>query len=137
MDGSSFAGRSNLQVAVELPQALAYSKKTNADGGVLPASGESLGRNAASVIDDFQVNLTVLDTKTDNGRRTSRVTVNVGEAFLNHAKYSGLEFGRETLQGRRQVKFDIDTASLREASDKPTNGGQKSDLVEHGRMQQV
>ena len=94
MDRGAFAGRINLPLAAELSHAFAHTKQTDSDEGVFLARGQGLGRNTASVIDDFQVNLAVLDTKTDYGRRTSRVTVNVGETFLNHTKYGDLEFDR-------------------------------------------
>src|SRR5215471_11726303 len=131
MDRGSPDGRAYFQLPAELPHAFAHTKQADSYGGVFLANSESLGRNTASVINDFQVNLAVLDIKSDNGGGTARVTVNVGEGFLNHAKYGDLEFNRKALQCRGQVEFDVDTASLREAVDKPTNGGQKSDLVEH------
>src|SRR5215469_6859938 len=111
MDFGAFAGRTNLQLAAELPHAFAHTKKTDSEGRGFLASSKCLSGYAASMVDDVQMDLAVLNIETHDCCGTSRMTVNIGKAFLNHAKYCDLEFDREAPQCCRQIQLDVDSAS--------------------------
>jgi hypothetical protein len=52
-------------------------------------------RYSPALIGDFDEYLAVLAPKPNGGRRTSRMAVNIREAFLHHSKDSRLDISRK------------------------------------------
>src|SRR5215469_18930916 len=69
--------------------------------------------------------------------RVMRIMVNIGEAFLNHAKHGDLLIARQPVEVGRHVEVNADLASLCESLDIPADCGFQSSLVQQRRMEKM
>jgi hypothetical protein len=63
--------------------------------------------------------------------------MNVGQAFLKHAKNGHFGIGREPFYFLRDVDVDGNAGALSKSGGIPANGGGKAELIEQRWMKQI
>src|SRR5580700_725397 len=91
--------------------------------------------NSAAFVAYLQRELSRVTLHSYLGLGTSRMSLDVREAFLNDPEKSQLDMWLHPSEGRRYLQFNFDSSSLREAARVVTNRILKSGFVQHRRVQ--
>src|SRR5260370_11219543 len=107
----------NFQRAAELPESFPHA--TNAYSGRAGGSHflDLLRRDAFTLVLDFDKHDMIALAKPNLGDRTLRVAVNIGQAFLHHAKNGSLRFTRQPLELVREIEIDVNLAATNKSLD--------------------
>jgi len=93
--------------------------------------------HAVAKVDDFELEVGVLLAETDLGGGAAGMALNVGKTFLDDTEECDFEGLRETLEIGEGNELRFDAAALTEALDVFLESGEKAEIVEQRRMEEI
>src|SRR5208283_937200 len=126
------------QQSSQFAGAFTHTAKAHTDSFVaLQKRAKALRGYTAAIVHYSECNRMRPDLHADSRPFGFRMTMNVGEAFLQNPEHGGLDFIRETGNGFRNVQRNVDAAALREPFHIPANRRGQTGFIEQGRMEQI
>src|SRR5207253_10579480 len=133
----TFAVRLNLHLASKLLNPLSHASNSNSDNPHRLICVDYSTWHAAPFVLHFQNQLLRVLAYGDCRCRTSGMSVNVGETFLDDSKQRRFHLLREAAELVGKLKIDSEAASSLNAFGVPTQGGSRARLVQKRRMEEV
>lgn len=108
----------NFERAIQMFDAFARSGNPDAKRTVFPGCGTG-GWQPAAVILDLGEDRSAIRAHTDDNGRTTRITMDVREGFLDNGKNSAFNFLGKAAEAVNDLDGGIDTAAFRKSTDIP------------------
>jgi hypothetical protein len=120
-----------------LAEAFTHSRYSYTEPGTLLPLGRDSVRKAAPIVLDLQNEFGLVFLQPDNRRFATRVAYDVCQSFLDHTKEVGFQIGRQTADILSDLQTGIDSCPSFKAFDIPTQSANKSEEIQHRRMQKI
>src|SRR6267143_3160547 len=135
--GAAAAGF-NIKLAAYERHSLVHARDADPKSkGHFPVPSSRTSGNSAAFVANLQRDLSGVTLNSYLGLGTSRMPLDVGETFLHHAEQSHLGVWLHPSETRRNLQFDFDSSSLREAARVMTNRIFQYGFVQHRWVQQI
>src|SRR5436305_10069006 len=136
--GSPFAVGIQNEASTQITHSFTHPSQSNSDFAAAVAKCfQAIAGNAAAVVFHPERYILVIEINRDFYSRTSRVPVNVRQAFLHYTKQCKLRILLQAWKTVRDIALDFATAAPRERVYIPTRRGPKPNFVQQRWVQQV
>src|SRR5215813_1072628 len=127
----------NLKFATQLAHTFFHASQPDTQYTGTPAISKHLWRNPDTVIDDLQARHALADRQSNLCRPACRMTMNIGQTFLEDSKHCQFQVRRQTAEIGRDFEVRRGLAALRKSFQVPGNGRLQTQLIQHRGVHQM